>query len=56
VGKQNWEIACAELCGGRHYAMRGQLYVHPNRDDYEKWLKHTRDQQESRTPEKPAAE
>jgi cytochrome c oxidase subunit 2 len=48
-----WEITCAELCGGRHYAMRGRLYVHPDNDDYEKWLHHARALQNSREPEKP---
>jgi cytochrome c oxidase subunit 2 len=49
-----WEIACAELCGGSHYRMRGRLYVHPDQADYESWLKHTRANQNSREPEKPA--
>jgi cytochrome c oxidase subunit 2 len=35
---QSWEIACAELCGWGHYKMRGKLYVHKDRPDYEKWL------------------
>jgi len=43
-----WEIACQELCGGRHYAMRGRLYVHETRADYEAWLAHARKSQESR--------
>ena len=49
-----WEITCAELCGGSHYRMRGRLYVHPDKADYESWLKHTRESQNSREPEKPA--
>jgi cytochrome c oxidase subunit 2 len=36
---KTWEIACAELCGIRHYAMRGLVYVHPDKADYEAWLK-----------------
>jgi len=48
---KTWEIACAELCGGRHYAMRGLVYVHPDRADYERWLKATREQQHSSKPE-----
>ncbi len=44
-----WEIACQELCGGRHYAMRGRLYVHKSKESYEAWLEHRRKQQESRT-------
>lgn len=35
---KDWELACAELCGWGHYKMRGRLYVHPTRADYEKWL------------------
>jgi cytochrome c oxidase subunit 2 len=50
-----WEIACAELCGGRHYAMRGRLYVHPTRADYLAWLKHTLDKQQARSLEEPSA-
>jgi cytochrome c oxidase subunit 2 len=44
-----WEIACKELCGGRHYAMRGRLYVHPDKEDYYRWLKYTQGQQRSRS-------
>jgi cytochrome c oxidase subunit II len=51
---KEWEIACAELCGGGHYRMRGLLYVHETKDDYLKWLKHVRDAQRSREPEKKA--
>ncbi|MFQ3592103.1 MAG: cytochrome c oxidase subunit II [Gemmataceae bacterium] len=40
-----WEIACQELCGGRHYAMRGRVYVHDSKESYEAWLAHTRQQQ-----------
>ena len=37
-GEPTFEIACAELCGSRHYAMRGRLCVHPSREDYKAWL------------------
>jgi cytochrome c oxidase subunit 2 len=47
---KRWEIACAELCGGRHYAMRGRLYVHPNAQDFQRWLSHTARLQRSRQP------
>jgi cytochrome c oxidase subunit 2 len=50
-----WEIACQELCGGRHYAMRGKVYVHETKASFEAWLKHTADQQNAREPEKVAA-
>jgi cytochrome c oxidase subunit 2 len=43
-----WEIACQELCGGRHYAMRGRVYVHTSRKSYENWLAHTKAQQRMR--------
>ncbi|MSR33021.1 MAG: cytochrome c oxidase subunit II [Gemmataceae bacterium] len=33
-----WEMACAELCGGQHYRMRGRLFVHESKQDYEKWF------------------
>jgi cytochrome c oxidase subunit 2 len=49
--RQAWEISCQELCGGRHYAMRGRLYVHENRDDYLAWLEHTLQAQQSRSGE-----
>src|SRR5262249_20863132 len=45
----SWEIACAELCGGRHYAMRGRLFVHPSKEDYEAWLKVARAKQRSKS-------
>jgi len=35
---QEWEIACAQLCGLGHYRMRGQLFVH-NKADFEAWMK-----------------
>ena len=44
-----WEIACQELCGGRHYAMRGRLYVHEDKASYDAWLAHTKRQQQTRT-------
>jgi cytochrome c oxidase subunit 2 len=51
---KEWEIACAELCGGGHYRMRGLVYVHETKDDYLKWLKHARELQGGREPEKKA--
>lgn len=32
-----WEIACAELCGGNHYRMRGHLVIHPDKASFETW-------------------
>ncbi len=42
-----WEIACAELCGGRHYAMRGVVFVHPDQADYERWVRQQLNRQRS---------
>jgi cytochrome c oxidase subunit 2 len=42
-----WEISCQELCGARHYAMRGRLYVHESQADYQAWLDHTYKLQQS---------
>jgi cytochrome c oxidase subunit II len=39
VPTENADLACAELCGWGHYKMRGRLYIHANREDYENWLK-----------------
>jgi cytochrome c oxidase subunit 2 len=52
---KEWEIACAELCGGGHYRMHGLLYVHESKDDYLKWLQHARESQGSHEPERKPA-
>jgi cytochrome c oxidase subunit 2 len=52
---QIWEIACAELCGGRHYGMRGRLFVHPDKEDYLAWLRYTQGRQQSRSLQTAAA-
>ena len=49
---KEFEITCAELCGGFHYRMRGQLYVHKDKESYEAWLAEAHKQQRSRQPEK----
>jgi cytochrome c oxidase subunit 2 len=49
---REFEITCAELCGGFHYRMRGQLYVHKDKESYEAWLAEAHKQQRSRQPEK----
>jgi cytochrome c oxidase subunit 2 len=38
IGSLPWEIACAELCGGNHYRMRGKLFIHESKQDYELWF------------------
>jgi cytochrome c oxidase subunit II len=50
AGSPTFELACAELCGSRHYAMRGLLCVHPTPEDYKEWLEYTREQQKSYVP------
>jgi cytochrome c oxidase subunit 2 len=42
---ENWELACAELCGWGHYKMQGRLWVHKDKDDYDRWLKMALDKQ-----------
>jgi cytochrome c oxidase subunit 2 len=37
---QQWEIACAQLCGLGHFRMKGMFYVH-GKGDFEKWLRET---------------
>jgi cytochrome c oxidase subunit 2 len=51
--EKDWELACAELCGGGHYRMRGRLYVHPNADDFHAWLAYVRKKQDERGAETP---
>jgi cytochrome c oxidase subunit 2 len=48
---KEFEITCAELCGGFHYRMRGHLYVHKDKESYEAWLADAHKQQRSRQPE-----
>lgn len=48
---KEFEITCAELCGGFHYRMRGNLYVHKDKASYEAWLADAHKQQRSRQPE-----
>jgi cytochrome c oxidase subunit 2 len=38
-GNYVWELACAEFCGARHSLMRGKVFVHETRADFEDWLK-----------------
>jgi cytochrome c oxidase subunit 2 len=45
---RDWEIACAELCGGGHYRMRGKLFVHDTKENFEAWLEYTKAQESSR--------
>ncbi|MFM7541125.1 MAG: cytochrome c oxidase subunit II [Planctomycetota bacterium] len=35
--ENRWEIACAELCGGNHYRMRGQVVIHPDKAAFDAW-------------------
>jgi len=54
ASKNEWEIACAELCGARHYAMRGRLCVHETEEDFRKWLDHAKEHATGTMPEKRA--
>jgi cytochrome c oxidase subunit 2 len=47
-----WELACAELCGWGHYKMRGRVYVHESRADFERWLEQTAKEQRRTETEK----
>jgi cytochrome c oxidase subunit 2 len=48
---ENADLACAELCGWGHYKMRGKLYIHKDPEDYERWLKHAKAEQDRHTVE-----
>jgi cytochrome c oxidase subunit II len=50
VREDSWEIACQELCGARHYAMRGKLYVHDTEASYKAWLADARAKQAATLP------
>ena len=47
---KDWELACAELCGWGHYKMRGRLFVHESKADYDKWLEQARAEQNRKLP------
>ena len=46
---------CQELCGGRHYGMRGKFYVHEDEDSYRAWLDHALKEQESHSADETGA-
>ncbi len=50
--EQDWELACAELCGGGHYRMRGRLYVHDSEADFLEWASLCPGQQNEHKAEK----
>jgi cytochrome c oxidase subunit 2 len=52
TAEKDWELACAELCGGGHYRMRGRLYVHSSKEDFEAWLRYVQAQQSEHQAEK----
>lgn len=54
TAENDWEIACAELCGGGHFRMRGRLYVHPTKKDFLDWHTYVKKRQSSHEPEKAA--
>lgn len=44
-----YEIACAELCGIMHFAMKGQLVIH-TKDEFESWLQERYKEKEEPAP------
>jgi cytochrome c oxidase subunit 2 len=46
-----WELACAELCGWGHYKMRGKVWVHKDKAEYEQWLEHASREERATQPE-----
>jgi cytochrome c oxidase subunit 2 len=46
--KENWELACAELCGWGHYKMQGRFFVHKDKAEFDRWLKQMQDRQSAR--------
>lgn len=52
IKNKEWEIACAELCGGSHYRMRGLFYVHETEADYLAWLKEAVEAQHKAMPDR----
>ena len=46
--ERSWEIACAELCGGNHYRMRGRVVIHPDRESFMTWLNERKSGQSAR--------
>ena len=49
VPTENADLACAELCGWGHYKMRGRLYIHANREDFDNWLRQAFEEQNRHT-------
>ncbi|MBL8793666.1 MAG: cytochrome c oxidase subunit II [Planctomycetia bacterium] len=45
-----WDLACAEFCGSRHSMMKGRLYIHKDRADFNKWLDFQQKAQNARMP------
>lgn len=37
--EEEWEFACAKVCGTGHAKMRGKMFVHDTKDSFLKWLK-----------------
>jgi cytochrome c oxidase subunit 2 len=47
---EEWDLACAELCGWGHYKMIGRLWVHKDRADFDRWLKEHDEEQNQTKP------
>ena len=39
-----WEVVCAQLCGGGHYAMKAMMTIE-KQADFDRWFKETSDLQ-----------
>lgn len=35
---RHYDLVCAELCGWGHYKMKGRLYVHDTREEFNAWM------------------
>lgn len=48
---ERWPLACAELCGWGHTKMQGELFVHKNKAEYERWLSQIEKENQRRSPQ-----
>src|SRR5262249_40574865 len=44
-----FDMVCTQYCGTRNSMMRGKLYVHPTKEDFLDWLRHTQKETHSQT-------
>ena len=48
-----WDLVCTQYCGSRHSMMRGQVFVHPTKDDFLAWLRTQQKAVHRRRPARP---